>query len=603
MGQDQKRRANYDDDDEKEEYEEKEKEEDEGEEEDDDYNEIIINNDTQNNSSSCQKIKEELDQMKLSIDEVKEKFDYYKNNYDKLLKINKIITNIKYANLYESSPQNILFIIVPVSEITKDNPNYGPLEKKTMELLKEYSIIPEYILPAKWEELFKLESTDTAIDKLFIQSEIERIKKDYSEINFRNIESLQNEINQNNYKDYDEKIKENIDKNIKLIIQNVKDLNIYNLTPNELIIKFYPENSKYSYPKQWKNLFKLQDKSKIDYLLGVTEYLKREKKKMEREKEEERLREIERQIEEKKAEEERIEKEKKEMMKQKKDIGDKYDKLKVLKKYIDYKNIKKNYQYYINNYETFKKINNILGLGKELQEYNIHPVGPKTVFKNVFKYDGCDLKNWKDLVKLDYDKDILDKLLLAVKLSLATRKISVHLSNIDNKFRYMNKGDKKDCKDLQEKYKEFKELNLEPEEKFKALEEYEKKFNRYAIRAKNAHIDGILELNEKIRRRREEKGLDPNFQVLYKVGINLCNGCKGACVGCGKALSPGKRVTRSLGLHKKCYRNSCFICGKSTTVGDKRGDVYLCFNCNDSKKYPNNKCICCISSWDILILL
>ena len=125
MGQDQKGKSYSDEED----YGNEEK--DEGNEEDN-FDDIKINKYTEINSSSCLKIKTDLNQMNLSIEEVKEKFDFYKNNYDKLLKINRIITNIKIANLYDSSPQNILFKIVPLSEIKTDNPKYGPLEKKTI---------------------------------------------------------------------------------------------------------------------------------------------------------------------------------------------------------------------------------------------------------------------------------------------------------------------------------------------------------------------------------------------------------------------------------------------------------------------------------------
>jgi hypothetical protein len=53
--------------------------------------------------------------MNLAIEEVKEQFDFYKNNYDKLLKINEIIKNIKFADLYDSYPQDILFKLIPAT--------------------------------------------------------------------------------------------------------------------------------------------------------------------------------------------------------------------------------------------------------------------------------------------------------------------------------------------------------------------------------------------------------------------------------------------------------------------------------------------------------
>ena len=60
-----------------------------------------INSETEYSSSNSEKIIKVLEQMNLSYSEVKENFDFYKNNFSKLLKINKIITNIKYANLFD----------------------------------------------------------------------------------------------------------------------------------------------------------------------------------------------------------------------------------------------------------------------------------------------------------------------------------------------------------------------------------------------------------------------------------------------------------------------------------------------------------------------
>jgi hypothetical protein len=311
MGQDQKGKSYSDEED----YGNEEKDEgnEEGNEEDN-FDDIKINKYTEINSSSCLKIKTDLNQMNLSIDEVKEKFDFYKNNYDKLLKINKIITNIKSANLYDSSPQNILFKIVPLSEIKTDNPDYGPLEKKTKELLGEPTVLPEYTLPSTWEELFKLQSSEIAINKLYIQSKIERIIKDYAEMKGDSIETLKTKINQNNYETYEEELKEQFDNKIRLIIQKVKNLNIYNYSPFDVIRKNYPEYPKYSdYPKKWENLFKLEgENDKIDYLIEVIDYVDRNKERLERERQERLVREMQRRMEEKEEEEKRIKQEKEE---------------------------------------------------------------------------------------------------------------------------------------------------------------------------------------------------------------------------------------------------------------------------------------------------
>ena len=460
MGQDQKGKSYSDEED----YgnEEKDEEKDEGNEEgneEDNFDDIKINKYTEINSSSCLKIKTDLNQMNLSIEEVKEKFDFYKNNYDKLLKINKIITNIKIANLYDSSPQNILFKIVPLSEIKTDNPKYGPLEKKTIELLGEYIVLPEYTLPPTWEDLFKLQSSDIAIDKLFIQSKIERVIKEYAEMKGDSVENWENKINQNNYEAYEEQLKEAFEDKVKLIIPRIKNLKLYRNSPLDVIKQYYPEYPKYSdYPKKWENLSKLEDNDKINYLLKVIDYVERNKERLERERQE---REMQRRMEEKEEEEKRIKQEKKERMQNKKDIIKKMYKLRALPFGED--KIKKNYKYYIDNYETFKVINEILSLVKkeEIEET------PRKIFSMAYGYNGCDLKEWKDLIKLNYDKEVMDKLLKSVKLKIAKRVINKSLFGMDSLHyngRYLREEDKEDYKIEKEKYKECMKLKLDQEE-------------------------------------------------------------------------------------------------------------------------------------------
>ena len=463
MGQDQKGKSYSDEED----YGNEEKDE---EKDEDNFDDIKINKYTENNSSSCLKIKTDLNQMNLSIDEVKEKFDFYKNNYDKLLKINKIITNIKSANLYDSSPQNILFKIVPLSEIKTDNPDYGPLEKKTKELLGEPTVLPEYTLPSTWEELFKLQSSEIAINKLYIQSKIERIIKDYAEMKGDSIETLKTKINQNNYETYEEELKEQFDNKIRLIIQKVKNLNIYNYSPFDVIRKNYPEYPKYSdYPKKWENLFKLEgENDKIDYLIEVIDYVDRNKERLERERQERLVREMQRRMEEKEEEEKRIKQEKEERIQNEKDIIKKMKKLKALSIGVD--KIKKNYQYYIDNYETFKLINEILSLVKkeEIKET------PRKIFSMAYGYNGCDLDKWKDLIKLDYNKDVIDKLLKSVRLRIAIKDIKISLFDLNIYGKCLRKEDKEDYKIEKEKYEEFINLKLDQESNLEKIEKYAK---------------------------------------------------------------------------------------------------------------------------------
>ena len=573
MGQDQKGKSYSDEED----YGNEEKDE---EKDEDNFDDIKINKYTENNSSSCLKIKTDLNQMNLSIDEVKEKFDFYKNNYDKLLKINKIITNIKSANLYDSSPQNILFKIVPLSEIKTDNPDYGPLEKKTKELLGEPTVLPEYTLPSTWEELFKLQSSEIAINKLYIQSKIERIIKDYAEMKGDSIETLKTKINKNNYETYEEELKEQFDNKIRLIIQKVKNLNIYNYSPFDVIRKNYPEYPKYSdYPKKWENLFKLEgENDKIDYLIEVIDYVDRNKERLERERQERLVREMQRRMEEKEEEEKRIKQEKEERIQNEKDIIKKMKKLKALSIGVD--KIKKNYQYYIDNYETFKVINEILSLVKkeEIKET------PRKIFSMAYGYNGCDLDKWKDLIKLDYNKDVIDKLLKSVRLRIAIKDIKISLFDLNIYGKCLRKEDKEDYKIEKEKYEEFINLKLDQESNLEKIEKYAKNMKRLAHNALVRRDQSLIDSDERIRRKREEKGLDPDYKGLEKTFFSLCKGCEDSCMGCGRATAFGSRMPKSLGVHLKCKKNysgSCYICRKSVPPGLMRSGNYLCSKCGN----------------------
>ena len=49
---------------------------------------------------------------------------------------------------------------------------------------------------------------------------------------------------------------------------------------------------------------------------------------------------------------------------------------------------------------------------------------PRNIFKIVYKYDGCQINEWKNLVKLVKKRDIIDKLLIALKIRIGTRKMN-----------------------------------------------------------------------------------------------------------------------------------------------------------------------------------
>ena len=77
----------------------------------------------EDNSNILHMIKETLNQMNLSDEEITENIKFISDNIKKLVIINKIITNIKNAGLYDLSPGDILAKIVPESELIDETPN------------------------------------------------------------------------------------------------------------------------------------------------------------------------------------------------------------------------------------------------------------------------------------------------------------------------------------------------------------------------------------------------------------------------------------------------------------------------------------------------
>ena len=121
-------------------------------------------------------------------------------------------------------------------------PNYyaEPEEKAKYD---EAPICPEYTLPPTWEDLFKLNSSNKAINKLYIQSEIERVAKNYADWKGESLEIWKNIINQDNYKDYDKDYEEQTGKLKKkdenTIIKEIKSLEYFEVNENEIKNKSY----------------------------------------------------------------------------------------------------------------------------------------------------------------------------------------------------------------------------------------------------------------------------------------------------------------------------------------------------------------------------
>jgi len=57
-----------------------------------------------------------------------------------------------------------------------------------------------------------LQNSDTAIEKLFIQSEIERVIKGYANLKNESVEEWKNKINKSNYENYDKELTEEFEK-------------------------------------------------------------------------------------------------------------------------------------------------------------------------------------------------------------------------------------------------------------------------------------------------------------------------------------------------------------------------------------------------------
>ena len=309
-------------------------------EEEDEYNNKNTNDNNNDKNSDNNKIEDDntpedspedyeyeniikkLKHMNLSEQEVEDNYEFYKANYEKLIKINKIINKIKKTNLYNLTPFEILAKLVPENEIKILPPEYDSLENKK-EIFNEAPINPEYVLPSKWEDLFELKISDKALDKLYISSEIQKVIKNYSEWKGESCEKWGKRINEDNYEIFElevknfirnhnnnfEKLKimnlseediednlwfyyKNCEKLIKIndMINNIDSSNLNKLSPQEVLAKIVPESelkiidsnkasdndeekneindlnsikSEYVLPPKWEDLFELEISDKV----------------------------------------------------------------------------------------------------------------------------------------------------------------------------------------------------------------------------------------------------------------------------------------------------------------------------------------------------
>ena len=165
---------------------------------------------------------------------------------------------------------------------------------------------------------------------------------------------------------------------------------------------------------------------------------------------------MQRRLEEKEEEEKKLEIDKKEMKKKISHLENQYIELYEID--LGSKRItEKNYQYYLDNYETFKLINKII----EMKNKDDLDESPRKIFKMVYKYDGCQINEWKNLVKLVKKRDIIDKLLIALKIRIGTRKMNKYSwdKNSRSFSFYLNAEEKKAWKEEYENYNEFEKLS------------------------------------------------------------------------------------------------------------------------------------------------
>ena len=390
-------------------------------------------------------------------------------------------------------------------------------------MYKNAPICPEYILPAKWEDLFTIEISDKAIDKLYLQSKIMKLAFEFSFYENENIEKWLCKINKDNYQYYEEQLKiqkksgdpkydkinniikelkslENFNKNeqeiknniknyeknlksyikINSIIENAKIGDLYNITPSEAYKKITGDNPSFlNLPDKWEDLFNLYvPEWKIDILSATTKNNIKNKNFEEKRIKENQKHEIEYKIfiqenkerlekekEEKRKRDEKIEKEEKEKKeKRKKTIIEDIKKLRYFK--ITEKNIKNNLDYYIENYKKLKDVNEAIRFAKKLGLYKRNP---KKVYEkafgedeadNIFKYENP--KNWEDLFSLKqggYD------LLGACKIVSRIEKIKKDYDKIDKKHNLdyynslINRFNFEDYENKFEKNKRIEELN------------------------------------------------------------------------------------------------------------------------------------------------
>ena len=410
---------------------------------------------------------------------------------------------------------------------------------------------------------------------------------------------------------------------ITTLITRVKKLYLNGLNPNNVIKRYYPEYSKYSYPEKWMQLYDIKkNKDKIDYIENVIEYL--EKKKADEKKEIEKKMGIQRNEEEKPEE-------------RKNNIFADIKELKHLN-ISDYK-IKNNKDYYIDNYELLKTINTIIDDAKEGRFYKKSK--PGKIYEKTEKFA---VNKWEGLIELEKKSEYfhINELLIATRIEMLKRQLPFYDKDLnydyydktitkDNYHIYQNKYEEnkdkikmlhqikhdndyiyknsnfKSLDFYEKKLDEYEKLNLDCNTDFYTIQKYENLFKE----EKQKVINNIKEHKKKEKEEEEERenyssyNSSPNYSSsnyssssssrnddMKKAYVKLCQNCKNSCVGCQTKIVGTPGVTRGFGLHKSCQSSSCYICGKSSNV-QERNTSHLCKSCYHSNKFDVAKCLDC----------
>lgn len=366
-------------------------------------------------------ILEKLNLMNLSEQDIEDNFWFYKNNLKKLVKINEMINNIESSNFNDLSPQEVLAKIVPENELKNIN---------------------SANVPTEWKDLFKLETSDEVLDYLYIESKILMLVTEFSSLKNENIDTWLSLIDKNNYQKYEEELEEKKQKelshknilnqlksleyfnkteeeikryNIDFLCDNLERLiktdntiktakigNLYYLTPGEAYRKVTGDSPDHlKLPKRWEDLFDLTiPESKIDILYATTKnYIKNKEFEKNR-------------IESNLADEKNhLALEFQERNDNNNKIIDKNNLIEELKKLryfkVKEKEIKKNIEYYLDNFEEIKKIDTIIKYAKKAKVYD---KTPEDFIKEERGTDYSFPKKWEDLFKLDNEKWKIDML-------------------------------------------------------------------------------------------------------------------------------------------------------------------------------------------------